>query len=110
MESPLRADVFRAVSDPTRRAILDRLRGGARRTTELNAGLRMSQPAISQHLKVLRQAGLVTFDRRGREHWYRLQPDALREVYDWVEHYRRFWDDKLDELGDLLDEQEDGDA
>ena len=100
----MQADVFRAVSDPTRRLILDRLAGGDHRTKELTAGFAMSQPAISQHLKVLREAGLVTFDRRGREHWYSLQPERLREVYDWLEHYRRFWDDKLDDLGDILDE------
>ena len=94
------------MSDSTRRQILDRLARGDRRTKELTQGFAMSQPAISQHLKVLREAGLVRFDRRGREHWYALQPEALREVYDWLEHYRQFWDDKLDDLGEILDQQE----
>ena len=99
----MNADVFRAVSDPTRRQILDRLRARDLRTKELTAGLNMSQPAVSQHLRILRDAGLVTFDRRGRDHWYALQPTALREVYDWVEHYRAFWTEKLDNLGEILD-------
>ncbi len=101
----MNADVFRAVSDPTRRQILDRLRGGDQRTRELTARFGMSQPAVSQHLRILRNAGLVRFDRRGRDHWYALEPEALREVYDWVEHYRAFWDDRLHNLGDILDDR-----
>ena len=101
-------DVFRAVSDPTRRLILDRLKRGDRRTKELTEGFAMSQPAVSQHLRVLREAGLVRFDRRGREHWYALQPERLREVYDWVEHYRSFWEERLDDLGEILDDRAGG--
>jgi len=102
----MNADVFRAVSDPTRRQILDRLRTGSLRTKDLTTGFGMSQPAVSQHLRVLREVGLVKFDRRGRDHWYALQPQALRAVYDWVEHYRAFWDHRLEDLADILDDRQ----
>lgn len=101
----MQADVFRAVSDPTRRAILDRLARGDSRAKGLATGFDMSQPAISQHLKILRDAGLVHYDRRGREHWYALRPDNLREVYDWIEHYRAFWEDRLDALEQVLEDR-----
>jgi hypothetical protein len=65
----------------------------------------MSQPALSQHLAVLRRADLVTQRRDGRRRLYRVNPEPLREIVDWVEHYRRFWDDKLAALGDYLDVQ-----
>jgi DNA-binding transcriptional ArsR family regulator len=100
----LSKDVFRAVADPTRRAILDRLAQGERPALELAAGFDMSQPAISQHLKVLRDAGLVHQQRQGRTRIYSLRPERLRQVYDWVERYSRFWDDRLDALGRYLDQ------
>lgn len=65
----------------------------------------MSQPALSQHLSVLRRANLVSQRRDGRRRLYRINPEPLREIYDWIEHYRRFWDAKLDALGLFLDEQ-----
>ena len=102
------ADVFRAVSDPTRRAILDRLAEGPAPATSLQAGFQMSQPAISQHLRVLREAGLVGVRRQGRYRHYHLRPEKLRAVHDWVETYRRFWDERLDALGQYLDEVNDG--
>lgn len=97
---------FRAIADPTRRAILDVLRSGERTVSELLEPFEMSQPALSQHLKVLRQAGLVEQRRDGRRRIYRLDAEPLREVYDWVAHYERFWDAKLDALGRFLDQQE----
>ncbi len=98
------AAVFRAVGDPTRRSILDLLANGECTVSELVARFGVSQPAISQHLKVLRSAGLVSQRREGRLRHYRLEPAPLREVYDWVAHYERFWDDKLSALGTYLDE------
>ena len=98
--------MFRAISDPTRRAMLDRLLAGECAAGELSAGRkRMSQPALSQHLSVLRRANLVAQRRDGRRRLYRINPEPLREIYDWIEHYRRFWDSKLDALGWFLDEQ-----
>ena len=97
---------FRALADPTRRAILDRLRAGERTAGELGADFAMSQPALSQHLRVLRDAGLVTQRPDGRRRWYRIDPVGLRAVYDWLEHYAAFWDERLRALGRYLDEQE----
>ena len=104
----MNTDVFRAISDPTRRAILDRLTGGEHAAGTLAAGFPVTPGAVSQHLKVLRDAGLVRVRRDGRARLYTLAPDRLREVHDWVEHYRAFWEHSFDTLGELLDEQEGG--
>src|SRR5688572_32979382 len=84
-------DVFHAVADPTRRAILDRLRGGGVAVAELAAGFDMTRPAVSKHLRVLRNARLVREEREGRQRVYRLTPGPLRDVSQWVESYRSFW-------------------
>jgi DNA-binding transcriptional ArsR family regulator len=65
----------------------------------------VSQPAVSQHLKVLRESGLVRVESRGRHRFYALEPGPLREVHDWVGHYERFWNAKLDVLGRVLDRE-----
>jgi len=97
-------DVYHAIAAPTRRAILDELLVGERSVGQLVEQFDVTQPAISQHLKVLREAGLVTRTSVGRERRYRLNAVRLREVYDWVGHYQRFWRDKLDALGAYLDQ------
>ncbi|HJL18560.1 MAG TPA: metalloregulator ArsR/SmtB family transcription factor [Sandaracinaceae bacterium LLY-WYZ-13_1] len=99
--------VFRAIGDPTRRAILDALVEGERSVGELTERFEVSQPAVSQHLKILREAGLVAPRRDGRRRLYRVEAGPLREVYDWVAHYERFWDDKLAALGRFLDRRKD---
>ena len=81
--------VFQAVADPTRRAILDLLARGERSAGELVDPFPISQPAVSQHLRVLREADLVAERREGRRRVYRLNPAGLREVYDWAAHYER---------------------
>ena len=86
-----RVDVFHAVADPTRRAILDRLRTGGVAVAELAAGFDMTRPAVSKHLRVLREARLVREDRDGRQRIYRLAPGPLRDVGQWVESYRSLW-------------------
>lgn len=96
-------DVFRAVADPTRRAILGRLARREHAVKDLGGHFRMSQPALSQHLRILRDAGLVSQRREGRFHFYRLEGEPLREIYDWVRHYEHFWESKLDALGEFLD-------
>jgi DNA-binding transcriptional ArsR family regulator len=85
------ADVFRAISDPTRRGILDRLRAGPTAVNVLASEFDQSRPAISKHLRVLRQAQLVTEQRAGRERIYELQPAPLQQVAGWIEGYRAFW-------------------
>jgi DNA-binding transcriptional ArsR family regulator len=78
------SDVHRAISDPTRRRILDLLSEGERSVQQLVSGFRISQPAISQHLRVLREAGLVRVRRQGRLRVYSLRTERLREVRDWL--------------------------
>jgi DNA-binding transcriptional ArsR family regulator len=93
---------FSALSDPTRRAILARLTLGATSVQELAKPFAMSLPAVSKHLKVLERAGLIT---RGREAQWRpckIEPGALKEVDDWLERYRKFFDESFDRLDDYL--------
>ena len=95
---------FSALADPTRRAILARLISGEASVNELAEPFEMSLPAVSKHLKVLERAGLIT---RGREAQWRpctLQAGPLKDIADWVEQYRRFWEQSLDRLGDYLRE------
>jgi DNA-binding transcriptional ArsR family regulator len=104
-------DVFTAISDPTRRGLLRLLEHGERPVKALAGEFAMTRPAVSQHLRILREAGLVRERRVGRERRYRLHARPLREVSDWVELYERFWDDRLAALGEELDrlaEQERG--
>ena len=95
---------FAALADPTRRAILARLAAGEASVTEIAEPFAMSMPAVSKHLKVLEHAGLIT---RGREaQWRPCQLDAkpLREIADWVEYYRKFWDESFNRLENYLQE------
>jgi|SRR4051812_41010301 DNA-binding transcriptional ArsR family regulator len=101
--APAQLDVFRAVADPTRRAILDRLRAGAAPVNALAADFEQSRPAISKHLRVLRQARLVREQRMGRERLYQLDPAPLQQVAGWIEGYRVFWLHSLDNLKRLLE-------
>lgn len=96
------ADVFRAIADPTRRALLDLLARQEQSVSALVDRFEMTQPAISQHLRVLRQAGLVRQRKSGRQRLYRLDPQPLREAYDWLGHYERFWHERLRALGEHL--------
>ena len=95
---------FAALADPTRRAILARLVSGEANVTELGKPFDMSQPAISKHLKVLERAGLITRGREAQWRPCRLEAAPLKEVADWVERYRRFWERSFDRLGDYLRE------
>jgi DNA-binding transcriptional ArsR family regulator len=97
-------EAFRAIGDPTRRAILDMLAQRDCSVGELCASFPISQSAVSQHLRVLREAGLVTPRQEGRLRVYRLEPAPLQAIYEWVEHYQRFWASKLGALGRYLDE------
>ncbi len=97
------SSVFLAIADPTRRAILDRLRAGERGAGELAEGFAMSAAAVSQHLGILKRAGLVADRRVGRVRFYRLLPDPLAEVEAWIAEYRRFWPEKLSALGAYLE-------
>ncbi|MBI4964539.1 MAG: winged helix-turn-helix transcriptional regulator [Desulfomonile tiedjei] len=93
---------FAALADPTRRAILARLTAGESTVTELAKPFKMSLPAISKHLKMLERAGLIARGRDAQRRPCRLQAGPLKEVADWVERYRSFWEESLDRLGDYL--------
>jgi DNA-binding transcriptional ArsR family regulator len=93
---------FAALADPTRRAILSRLAHGETSVTELAAPFEMSLPAVSKHLKVLERAGLIARGRDAQWRPCRIEPDALREVDDWLEKYRRMWEAQLDRLEEYL--------
>ncbi|MEC4816998.1 MAG: metalloregulator ArsR/SmtB family transcription factor [Scytonema sp. PMC 1069.18] len=98
------SDVFQAIADPTRRALLDRLRQGEQSVKQLALPFEMSLAAISQHLSVLCEAGLVQQRRAGRQRFYRLNPNPLKEVSDWINHYEQFWQEKLNALDEYLEE------
>ena len=98
--------VFRALADPTRRAIFERLTRGETAVKDLTERFHISQPAISQHLAALRRAGLVTERREGRFAYYRVEPKGLGPLVDWITHYQGFWVDRLDRLKALLEEMD----
>ena len=93
---------FAALADPTRRAILARLASGETSVTELAEPFAMSLPAVSKHLKVLERAGLIARGREAQWRPCRIEPGALKQVDDWLGHYRRFWDESLDRLDNYL--------
>jgi len=95
---------FAALADPTRRAILTRLTGGEATVGELAEPFEMSLPAISKHLRVLENAGLIARGREAQWRPCRLEAEPLREVADWVERYRRHWEESFDRLDDYLRE------
>jgi DNA-binding transcriptional ArsR family regulator len=99
---------FAALADPTRRAILARLARGEASVTELAEPFEMSLPAVSKHLKVLERAGLISRGRVAQSRPCRLEAGPLREVADWVEQYRRFWEQSFDRLDDYLHELQRG--
>lgn len=95
---------FAALADPTRRAILARLLAGETTVSDLAKPFDMSGPAISKHLKVLEHAGLITRGREAQWRPCRIEPRALKNVDDWLDRYRRFWEERLDRLEDFLTE------
>jgi DNA-binding transcriptional ArsR family regulator len=97
--------VFRAIADPTRRAILDRLRAGPAPVNELASAFEQSRPAISKHLRILREARVVSEQRLGRERLYRLEPTELQEISEWILPYRRFWQVSLGNLKNYLENE-----
>jgi DNA-binding transcriptional ArsR family regulator len=98
---------FAALADPTRRAILARLASGEASVKELAEPFAMSLPAISKHLKVMERAGLIARGRDAQWRPCRLKAAPLKEAVDWLEYYRRFWEESLDRLDDLLREIQD---
>ncbi|HEY4988086.1 MAG TPA: metalloregulator ArsR/SmtB family transcription factor [Bradyrhizobium sp.] len=99
--------VMKTLADPTRRAVFERIaREGEVAATGLVRGSRVSQPAVSQHLRALREAGLVSERRDGRQIYYRIAPKGLAPLIDWLGHYQAFWRERFDDLEKLLKESE----
>jgi DNA-binding transcriptional ArsR family regulator len=97
--------LMKTLADPTRRAVFERIaRSGEVAATGLVKGSRVSQPAVSQHLRALREAGLVLERREGRRIHYRVAPRALAPLVDWLGHYQTFWSERFDNLEELLKE------
>ena len=99
-----RMTAYAALAEPSRRQILDLLRAGERSVNDLVARLELSQPGVSKHLKVLREAGLVDVRPQGRQRWYGLRAQPLAEVDEWLEPYRVHWSARLDALERHLEE------
>jgi len=101
------SSTFAALADPTRRAILARLAQGETSVTELAAPFAMSMPAVSKHLKVLEHAGLIARGRSAQWRPCKLEAGPLKQIADWVSHYREFWEQSFDRLDDYLRELKD---
>ena len=97
---------FEALAEPNRRRILDVLREGERPAGDLVEALALSQPGVSKHLKLLREAGLVSVRADGQRRLYRLEPQGLSELAAWLAPYRRFWADRLDRLDEHLEREQ----
>ncbi|MCY1673876.1 metalloregulator ArsR/SmtB family transcription factor [Pseudarthrobacter sp. SL88] len=100
------ADAFNAVAEPRRREILDVLAGGERTVSELVELLELAQPHVSRHLRVLREVGAVEVRDAGRQRVYRLQPQALKPIHDWVSSYADLWAERFGLLDGVLDDMQ----
>lgn len=100
----MRRDVFQAIADPTRRAILSLLAVQTLTMTSIADHFKVTRPAISKHVKILEECGLVSITQQGRERYCEASMNKLDEVSDWVERYRKMWDERLDRLEDYLKE------
>ncbi|MFI0404824.1 ArsR/SmtB family transcription factor [Actinomadura sp. 3N508] len=106
MDTDIGGDVFTALASPIRRELTALLLDGPRPVNQLASHFDMSRPSVSEHLRVLRDAGLVSERRSGRQRIYRLEAEPLRELSEWLSPYERFWREKLSELRKLLDEED----
>ena len=98
--------IFQALADPSRRAIFKALTRGEVAVKDLTARFDISQPAVSQHLAALKEAGLVIGRREGRNVYYRVAPRGMKPLIDWIAHYRAFWMQHVDRLEQLLEEMD----
>ncbi|RDI44742.1 ArsR/SmtB family transcription factor [Nocardia mexicana] len=103
LESTRTDQVFAALANPTRREILDLLLAGERTVQALAERFDMARPSVSEHLKVLRDCGLVSEDKRGRYRYYRVEPEPLHELQSWLGPFERYWRARMRDLGEVLD-------
>jgi DNA-binding transcriptional ArsR family regulator len=106
-------DAFNAVAEPRRRQIVDALAGGERAVNDLVELLKLAQPQVSKHLRVLREVGVVEVRGDGRRRLYRLNGQALKPIHDWVKNYERLWSERFDQLDVVLEDlkaKEEGDG
>lgn len=96
--------VFRALADPTRRAIISMLADGPRPIADIAAGFDMTRPAVAKHLAVLKEGGIISVQRQGRERINHLDPQALKTAADWLNHFDRFWDERLAKLKEVVEQ------
>ncbi|MEL7835126.1 metalloregulator ArsR/SmtB family transcription factor [Fodinibius sp. Rm-B-1B1-1] len=101
----MQRDIFQAIADPTRREIIDLLSDQAMPVKEVADNFDISRPAISKHLKILDECGLMVIRKKGRKRFYRSNPRRLREVAEWTAQYQKFWNQNLDALEKLLKEE-----
>ncbi len=95
--------VFRALADPTRRAIISMLADGPRPIAEIASAFDMTRPAVAKHLAILKEGGVIAVEAKGRERINRLNPDALKTAADWLSYFDRFWDARLASLKDVVE-------
>ncbi len=98
----MRRDVFQAIADPTRRDILNMITHKKLNLNSIAENFEMSRPAISQHIKLLEECGLISIDQQGRERYCVLQPQKLKEVNNWLEPFKRIWESRFEQLDELL--------
>ncbi len=101
-------ETFSALAEPNRLRIVELLRAGPRAVTDIGERLDLAQPQVSKHLRVLKEAGLVEVQPRAQQRLYELRPQALRRLHDWLERYRRLWDERFGQLDELVEELEKG--
>lgn len=102
----MQRDVFQAIADPTRREIIDLLAGRSLPVNEIADNFEISRPAVSKHIKILNECGVVIIRKKGRKRYCRTDPRKIREVAEWADRYRKFWTERLDMLEDLLNEED----
>jgi len=98
----MRRDVFQAIADPTRRDIISLVARNSMTSNDVAASFDVSRQAISKHIKILMECGILMIDQQGRERYYSIQPKKLAQVADWIEPFRSMWEDKYNRLDDIL--------
>lgn len=101
----MRRDVFQAIADPTRREIINLIARGSLNLNSVTENFNISRPAISKHIKILTECGLITIKQQGRERYCKANLESLAQVSQWIEQYKTFWTSKLDALGNFLNKE-----